>query len=221
MRIVFSGANSTAIKTAEQLIKQGHEVILIELNKEKIDALADSLDCSFLHGDAGKPAILNQAAPEECDFLFCLTDNDQANIITSLLGRSMGFKKIITCIQDEDLLPLCDELDLNHTIVPDRTMSQYLDNIVRGLETVELSTLLKGNARFFTFIAGKEEEGSPENLDLPEKSKVIYYYRDDDFFFADESTTLRKDDEVVILTGSEHLSDLMERWHPHDPEKDE
>jgi trk system potassium uptake protein TrkA len=49
-------------------------VILIELNKEKIDELSDSFDCSFLHGNSGKPAILAQAAPEECDFLFCLTD---------------------------------------------------------------------------------------------------------------------------------------------------
>ena len=214
MRIVFTGANTTTVKTAQQLIEQGHEVIVIELDKDKIDDIADELDCSFLHGDAGKPAILHQTAPEECDFLFCLTSNDHANIITSLLGRSMGFSKIITCIRDEDLLPLCDELDLVDVIIPDRTMSQYLDNIVRGLETVELSTLLRGNARFFSFIVGKEDEGSLDNLDLPNKSKVMYYYRDDDFFFPEEDTTLQKDDEVVILTSSEHLTDLGERWHP-------
>ena len=214
MRIVFSGINPTTVKASEQLIKQGHEIILIELNKEKIDKLSDDLDCSFLHGDSGKPAILVQAAPEECDFLFCLTDSDQANIITSLLGRTMGFNKVITCIQDEDLLPLCDELNLDHAIVPDRTMSQYLENIVRGLDTVELSTLLRGNARFFSFVAGNEDKGSVADLELPEKSRVIYYYRDDDFFFADEDTTIRKDDEVVILTNSEHLTDLNDRWQP-------
>jgi trk system potassium uptake protein TrkA len=75
MRIVFSGVNPTTVKTAKQLIEKSHEVIMIELNKEKIEAVSDSLDCSFLNGDSGKPAILSQAAPEECDFLFCLTDN--------------------------------------------------------------------------------------------------------------------------------------------------
>ena len=218
MRIVFSGINPTTVKATKQLIEQGHEVILIELNKEKIESYSDSLDCSFLHGDSGKPAILTQAAPEKCDFLFCLTDNDQANIITSLLGRSMGFKKVVTCIQDEDLLPLCNELGLEHAIVPDRTMSQYLENIVRGLDTMELSTLLRGNARFFSFIVTKEDKGRLENLDLPEKAKVIYYYRDNDFFFANEDTSLQKDDEVVILTSSKHLTDLRERWHPQEPE---
>ena len=221
MRIVFSGVNPTTVKTAKQLIEKSHEVIMIELNKEKIEAVSDSLDCSFLNGDSGKPAILSQAAPEECDFLFCLTDNDQANIITSLLGRSMGFKKVITCIQDEDLLSLCDELGLEYAIVPDRTMSQYLENIVKGLDTVELSTLLRGDARFVSFIAKNEDTGHLKNLDLPEKAKVIYYYRDNDFFFADEDTSLQKGDEVVILTSSEHLMDLSERWHPQEAETNE
>ncbi|MGW8194328.1 MAG: potassium channel family protein [Desulforhopalus sp.] len=221
MRIVFSGITSTTIKTAKELIKQGHDVILIELNKKKIDELSDKLDCSFLHGDSGKPHILEQAAPAECDFLFCLTDSDQANIITSLLGRSMGFKRVITCIEDEDLLPLCDELDLDHAIIPARTLSQYLENIVRGLDTVELSTLLRGGVRFFSFIASKDDEGKIAELDLPEKTRIIYYYRNDEFYFAEQDTTLREEDEVVILTSSEHLAELRKRWHPKEAERED
>ena len=102
----------------KQLIKKGHDIVIIELDEEKIDDLSDELDCSFLHGDAGKPAILSQVDPKSCDFLFCLTDNDQANIITSLLGRSMGFKRIITSVKDEDLGSLCNELGLDDTIIP-------------------------------------------------------------------------------------------------------
>lgn len=214
MRIVFSGASLSAIMTARQSIKKGHEVIIIEMDKDKIDEISDDLDCSFLHGDAGKPAILTQVDPKNCDFLFCLTDNDQANIITSLLGRSMGFKRIITSIQDEDLEPLCKELGLEDTIIPVRTMSQHLDNIIEGFDNIELSTLLKENSRFFSFIASKEDEGPIDDLDLPDGTRVIYYYRDDEFFFVEEDTKIHKDDEIVILTDSKHLSDLIERWNP-------
>lgn len=218
MRIVFSGLTPTATKAAHKMIEDGHDVVIIEVNKEKIDDVSEDLDCSFLHGNAGEPAVLRQAAPEKCDFIFCLTDNDQTNIITSLLGRSMGFEQIVTCIHDEDLLPLCDELGLEDVIVPDRTVSQYLENRVRGLDTVELSTLLRGGARFFSFVAGEEEKGRVEGLELPEKSKVIYGYRDDDFFFAEDDTKLKKGDEVVILTDSKHLKELRERWHPKEAE---
>ena len=216
MRIVFSGASPTSIMAARQLIKRGHEIVIIELDKEKIDELSEELDCSFLHGDAGKPAILSQVDPKNCDFLFCLTDDDQANIITSLLGRSMGFNRTITSIQDDDLSMLCDELGLDDTIIPARTMSLHLNNIVEGLDNLELSTLLRGNARFFSFRASKKDKGKISGLDLPKEARAVYYYRDDKFHFVEEDTKLREDDEVVILTDSEHLADLNERWDPQE-----
>ena len=126
----------------------------------------------------------------------------------------MGFKRIITSIQDEDLEPLCKELGLEDTIIPVRTMSQHLDNIIEGFDNIELSTLLKENSRLFSFIASKEDEGPIDDLDLPDGSRVIYYYRDDEFFFVEEETKIHKDDEIVILTDSKHLSDLIERWNP-------
>jgi trk system potassium uptake protein TrkA len=214
MRIIFSGASPTAIVAARELIKQGHDIVVIEIDREKIDALADDLDCSFLHGNAGKPAILTQVDPKQCDLLFCLTDSDQANIITSLLGRSMGFDRVITGIEDEDLVSLCEELGLQDTIIPTRTISRHLSNIVNGLDNIELSTLLRGNARFFSFTAGKGEEGGIDELDLPAKARVVYYYRDDEFRFADPDSQIQKGDEIVILTHSEHLSELSERWDP-------
>ena len=93
-------------------------------------------------------------------------------------------------------------------------MSHHLDNIVEGLDNIELSTLLKGTARFFSFIVNKEDEGQVGELDLPEKARVVYYYRGDNFSFAEKDTKLRKGDEIVILTDSKNLSDLNERWNP-------
>jgi trk system potassium uptake protein TrkA len=214
MRIVFSGAGPSTVMAARTLSAQGHEVIVIELDKEKIERLSDELDCSFLHGDAGKPNILRQVDPQDCDFLFCLTDSDQANIITALLGRSMGFQRVVTSIEDAELETICKELGLEDVIIPVRTMSRQLVNMVRGLHNIELSTLLKNDARFFTFTAGKREAGPAEELELPEDSRIVYYYRGDEFYPADEDTRFKKGDEIVVLTRSEHLPELNERWNP-------
>jgi trk system potassium uptake protein TrkA len=222
MRIVFSGAGPMSVITARALIKQGHEVIIIEVDKEKIDRLSDELDCSFVHGDASKPGILSQVNPKDCDFLFCLTNSDQANIITALLGRSMGFKRVVPSIEDIELQQLCSELELEDTIIPVRTMSQYLENMVRGLDTVELSTFLKHGARFFTFVAGKKEKNNKlSELDLPEDTQVVFFYRNDQINFVDKETALKESDEVIILTHTEHLTDLEERWNSAETDKDD
>lgn len=214
MRIAFVGAGEVAVRTAELLIERGHEVVIIENDQEKIEELSDTLDCSFLHGDGSKPAILREVGPEQTDVLFCLTDSDQVNLISSLVGRSLGFKRVIPSIQDPEFEGICWELDLKDTILPSRTVSRYLADMVEGLDILELSTVIKGEARFFTFTVDKEKGMSVADLDLPKNARLICYYRDGRFSLADDTTKLRKGDEMVVLAHSEVVGDLRERWNP-------
>ena len=214
MRTVFIGAGEVSIETAKALVKKGYEVIIIETDKTKIDELSEEMDCSFLQGDGSRPDILREVNPEQTDFLFCLTDSDQANVIASLIGRSLGFKRVVTSIRDEQFEVICHELGLKDTIIPSRTISRYLEDMVGGTENVELSTVLKDEARFFTLIANQEDTVAAKDLKLPAGAKVICYYRDDTFSHADEETTFRIGDEIVILTHSKNMPALQERWQP-------
>lgn len=218
MRIVFIGAGEIAVDTARALIDNKHEVVIIEKEQNRIEQLSDELDCSFLHGDGGRPAILREADPKRTDILFCLSDSDQANIIASLVARSMGFSQVVTSIQDADFEGICRELSLERTIVPGRTISRHLVDIVRGVDTLELSTILKDEARLFTFVARKEDAKPISDLALPEDSRVICYYRNGQFAFAEDRSALDEGDEVVILTRSDRLPDLRERWQPKQTE---
>jgi len=221
MRIAFVGAGEVTVRTAELLIERGHEVIIIEKAQEKIDDLSDTLDCSFLHGDGSKPAILREVGPEQTDVLFCLSDSDQANLISSLVGRSLGFKRVIPSIQDPEFEGICWELDLKDTILPSRTISRYLADMVEGLDILELSTVIKGEARFYAFTVDKEKGKSVADLDLPTNARVICYYRDGHFSLAHDETKLQKGDEMVILTHSENIGDLRDRWEPKQSTNDE
>ena len=214
MRIAFVGAGEMCLRTAELLISRGHQVIIIETNHEKIDEISDNFDCSFLHGDGSKPNILREVGPDQTDALFCLTNSDQANLIASLVGRSLGFKRVITRIQDPEFEMICRELGLQDTIVPSKTIGRYLADMLEGLDILELSTVIRGEARFYSFTAGKDDAKAVADLDLPDKAKVVCFYRKERFFLADEKTKLREKDMVVILTHSENLPSLRERWDP-------
>ncbi len=220
MRVVFIGASEEAVLTAHALIKAKHDVVIVEADRSKIEKLSDELDCSFLHGDGGKPAVLREVNPKQTDVLLCLSDNDQANIIASLVARSLEFKRVITSIKDTELETICHELGLNHTIIPARTISRNLVDMVRGLDTVELSTILKQSARFFTFTVEKNDSGPVCDLKLPDRARVVFFYRDDKFSFVADDTKLREGDEVIILTHSDHIQELCERWNPKQANED-
>ena len=212
MRIIFIGAGDLSVETAKLLIDRDHEIVIIEENKDRIDSLSDLLDCSFLHGDGSKPQILEEAGPEHADFLFCLTENDQYNIIAALVGRSLGYSNVIVRIHDEDYLKICDELGLDHTITPSKTISRYLADTVSGIDILELSSLIKCEARCMMIRIDKGTKGSIADLELPEKARVIAVYRNKHFMHVDSDSTLEAEDEALILTHSDQLMELTERF---------
>jgi trk system potassium uptake protein len=212
MRAVFIGAGAIAVMTARTLVKRGHEVVIIERDKGRIDALAEELDCGFIHGDGSKPAILREADPEHTDFLFCLTDNDQSNILASLVGKSLGFKRMVTRIEDPEFEHICIGLGLEDTIVPARTIGRYLADMFAGNDLLELSAMIKDEARVFSFVVREEDADTIEALDLPKGSRVICCYRDGKFRLPESGDKLLVDDEVVVITHSRNVPGLEERW---------
>ena len=211
MRAVFIGASSLSIMTAQLLLKHSHEVVIIDADKDVVTSLPDELDCGILHGDGTKPALLREANPELTDVLFCLTGNDQTNIIASLVGRSLGFKRVVTKIVDSEFEHICTELGLEDTIIPSRTIGRYLADMFEDHDLLELSTMIRDDARIFSFIATKEQEGGLSELALPDLSRVICLYRDEKFIVPDEQTTIKSDDEVVIITHQKNLKELQEK----------
>ena len=107
MRAVFVGAGSLTVNTARVLLKRGHDVVLVERDRDTIDDLEDELDCGFIHGDGSRPMILREADPEGSDVLFCLTGDDQTNIIAGLVGRSLGFERVVTKIENPEFEHVC------------------------------------------------------------------------------------------------------------------
>jgi trk system potassium uptake protein TrkA len=121
MKAVFIGASALTVMAARIMLKRNHEVVVVERDRTRIEAVAEQLDCGFIHGDGSKPAVLRETDPARTDVLYCLTGNDQANIIASLVGRSLGFARVVTKIDDPEFEHICIELGLESTIVPTRT----------------------------------------------------------------------------------------------------
>jgi len=214
MRVVFIGAGELTSQTAKQLLNNGYEVVIIEQDKTRIDELSDELNTGFIHGDGSKPDILREADPAATDYLLCLTGNDQCNIISSLVGRSLGYKRVVTRIEDSSYEHICIELGLKDVIIPDSTMARYLADMCAGQNPLEISALIKEDARIFSFIAHEDDQGSLDELSLPKGSRVMFLYRNEKFILGDSDTVLQKDDEVVIVSHSNVLSELEARFNP-------
>jgi trk system potassium uptake protein TrkA len=214
MRGVFIGAGTLAVMTAGLLLKRGHEVVIIERDKDRIELLSHDMDCGFVNGDGTRPAILREVDPGANDILFCLTGDDQANILGSLVARSLGFGRLVTKIDDPELEHICIELGLEDTIIPSRTIGRYLADMFEGKDPLELSTMIREEARVFSFVIKEEDVVAVGKLVLPESSRVICLYRDGKLLVPVAGTALKANDEVVVITHRDRLDDLKKRWAP-------
>jgi trk system potassium uptake protein TrkA len=212
MRAVFIGTSGLAASTAELFVRGGHEVVMIEQDRGRIEELSDAMDCGFLHGDGTKPTVLREASPDRTDILFCLTENDQANILASLIGRSVGFPRVVTRIEDAEYRHICTELSLNDTIIPDEAVARLLADLSHGVEPLTLTAFLKYKARFYSFFVREAEAGPVEALDLPENTRIVCVYRGEKFHLPDQLSKLKESDEVLLVTHEDRLSALAERW---------
>ena len=212
MRIVFIGTGKISVSAARTLIEAGHEVVVIEKDKERIEQLSDELDCGFILGDGSSPDKLQEIGPEQTDFLFCLTSSDQNNIIAGLVGRSLGFDKTIIKIEDFSYEHICAELGLEDVIVPTRTISRYLTDMIESGDSSELSNVIRDQARFYTFIADEGDEKKIQEFDLPKNAGIICFYRDNEFHLANPESRVNKGDEIVVLASRDMIATLQKKW---------
>ncbi len=217
MRAVFIGASHLAITTARYLLRRGHEVVVIERDKSLIDNLSADMDCGFIHGDGTRPALLQEADPGHTDALFCLTDSDQANIIASLVGRSQGFKRVVTKIEDVAFEHICLELGLEDTVIPSRTVGRLLADMCEGRNPLDLSTMIRDEARVFSFVVRSDQEGPLDSLPLQGEIRVVCLYRGDRLMFPTADSKVKADDEVVVVTRRDELDNLRSALSQSEP----
>lgn len=212
MRFVFIGSGTLAVLTGRLLVERGHEVVIIERDQAAIDLLRDEFDVGVIQGDGTRPAILREADPERTDLLFCLTHDDQSNIIASLVARSLGYRRVVTKIEDPDLEHICTELGLADSLIPMHTVGRYLADMAEGQHTLALPSLLRGDVRLFTFIIDESTATRVSELPIPDDARAICVYRGgEEFAFADPRVRLQAGDEVVLLTRASALKHLLQR----------
>jgi trk system potassium uptake protein TrkA len=212
MRIAFVGASAVTVMAARMIAERNHEVVVIDKDDVRLKSLADQIDCGKIHGDGTRPIVLKEADPAGTDILFCLTGSDQANIIASLVGRSLGFRRVVTRIDDPDFEHICVELGLDDTIIPARTIGRFLSDMVAGRDPLELSAMIKDEAAIFSFVAREENQGPLADLELPQDTRPICAYREGRFQPITEDSKIRAGDEILLITRRSLLQELHEKW---------
>jgi len=103
VHVIVVGAGEVGSYVAERLSREGHDVAVVELDASRLRQLSDDLDVLTVEGSGTHPATLRRAGVEQADLLVAVTSNDEVNLISSLLAKSIGIERSIVRIEAAEL----------------------------------------------------------------------------------------------------------------------
>lgn len=103
MHVIVVGAGEVGSYVADRLSREGHDVAIVDLDESRLRQLDDDLDVLTIRGSGTHPKTLRRAGAEQADLLVAVTSNDEVNLISSLLAKSMNVERTIVRIEAAEL----------------------------------------------------------------------------------------------------------------------
>lgn len=207
--VVIMGGGNVGLYLANILLAEYRDVRLkiIEQNEERAKLLSENLPgVIVLNGDALSHEVLDEANVGTAETLIAVTNDDEANILGSLLAKQYGCERVITLVNNPSYTALMTSLGVDAVVSPrSSTVSRIMQNVRRG-RIKALHTLRDGFAEVIeaevsdtTNMANKALGA----LDLPEGVTINVIVRDNKILLPNEETVIKPGDHVVTLALQE------------------
>jgi trk system potassium uptake protein TrkA len=218
MYIIIVGAGKVGWNLARELLDKGHEVTLIEENRERYLTVEQELEHNIQYGDASELWVLERAGVSRADMVIAVTGDDEDNILICQVAKEKYLvDRIIARVnnprnrQHFELLgikPLVSATDLILRLieheVPEYGLVHLLDLPEERLEIIELQ--LPDDSR----AAGRRVG----DLSMPEGSLLISVLREGSGFVPNADTVLEAGDEILAVLDPTVEEDLTSYFGP-------
>ena len=206
-RIIIIGGGNIGMNLARELESEdGITVRLIEISKERARVVAEALpNTNITLGDALDSEILKEAGVETADTVVAVSDDDETNILASLLAKRHGVERAVTLINSTSYAPLITTLGIDVAVSPRTiTVSTILQHVRRG-RIRSVHSLADG---FAEVIEAEAVETSPlpgntlREANLPDDVIVGALVRDGEVIIPRADTLIENNDDVVLLAAA-------------------
>jgi trk system potassium uptake protein TrkA len=218
MYVIVAGAGKVGWNLARELLEKGHEVTLIENDRDRFLTVEQELEHNVQYGDASELWVLERAGISRADMVIAVTGDDEDNMLVCQVAKEKYLvDRIIARVNNPrnkqwfELLgvrPVVSATDLILRLieheVPEYGLVHLLDLPEQRLEIIEM--LLPDNSRAAGVRVG--------DLEMPEGSLLISVLRDDGGFVPGPDTVLEAGDEILAVLDPRVEEDLTTYFAP-------
>ncbi len=213
-KIVIYGANRVSVNLAKKLEKFIPDLTLIEPDIERANYAADTLsNAMILHGNGTDIDLYNDINIQDADFFLSLSDDDESNILSALLAKKYGAKRVVVITNDPDYLPILDSIGMDVTINPRLiSVSAILRHVRRG-QVVNVHKLMEGEAEVIEIHVSEDSKVANQKINklkIPQDALVGAILRNGEMVVPNGDTIIKGGDSVILVTMP-HSIDKVEK----------
>jgi trk system potassium uptake protein TrkA len=204
-RIVIAGGGNIGRGLAKAL-EGDYQVKLIDHNSGRSRQIAEELTKTIvLLGDAADGELLLEENIENTDVFCAVTNDDEANILSAMLAKRLGARKVMSLINRAAYVDLVESGDIDIAISPQQaTIGGLLAHVRRG-DVVVVHSLRRGAAEAIEAVAHGDSKTSKvvgraiQDIKLPSGANIGAIVRNDEVLIAHRNTVIESEDHVILF----------------------
>lgn len=216
-RVIIAGGGNIGMRLASAIEGQ-YQVKIIERNEKRAKQLSEALERSIvLLGDAADEELLLEENIESTDVFCALTNDEEANILSAMLAKRLGARKVMSLINRASYVNLVQSDVIDVAISPQQaTIGSLLTHIRRG-DVVMVHSLRRGAAEAIEAVAHGDRDSSSvvgraiEDIKLSRGTAIGAIVRGDEVIIAHHDTVIETDDHVILFLSDKSCIQEVER----------
>lgn len=208
-KVVIVGGGIVGFYLASIMEKEGYKVKVIERDKERCNFLAEEMDKAIIiAGDGTDQDLLNEEHIADVDTFIAVTNDEEANILTSLLAKRIGAERCITLIDKPEYISMVSTIGIDVAVSPRLSSVSSILQFVRQGKIVSVKPLMEERVEAIETIAMETSEivDKPiQKIKLPEGAIIGPIIRGEEVIMPSGKTVIEAGDRVVIFALREDV----------------
>ncbi|NBI68065.1 Trk system potassium transporter TrkA [Pseudoflavonifractor sp. 60] len=155
MNIVIVGSGKVGFTLAEQLVREEHDVTVVDSDEEALQRAGDQLDIMTVRGNGVSSSTLREAGAADADLLVAATNSDEVNMVCCLTAKDLGAKYTIARIRNQEytnsVAELRRNLKIDMVINPENTTAVEISRLLRFPAAANIETFCRGKVELMGF----------------------------------------------------------------------
>ncbi len=208
--VTIIGGGNVGLKLAKTLENLNLKLKIIERDEDRCNYLSEELNNALIiNGDGTDLELLNEEDIAASDVIVSVTNNDEKNLLCSLLLKHLGAKKVISRVSKDTNIMLFEQVGIDIAISSKTASINEIKNSIRDTNIGILATVEQGQGEVLNIeLPSDFETKRLMDIKLPAKAIIGVIQRKNRIIIPNGATEIRSEDNVIIFTTSSNASIL-------------